>query len=228
MPSANWVPESVEWVPEPVEGPTRSGRPSRTRLPRRAVGAALAAVFAIGLSACAPDPVSESFLSGDNTGYVAADGAIVEIPEAERGEPVDFAGVTEAGDELGSTNVEGKVTVVNFWYAGCAPCRVEAADLESVWKDLGGDDVAFVGVNTRDQADTAIAFADEYGITYPSLIDVDTAQAKLAFAEAVPIAATPTTLVLDKQGRVAARIIGPIDGTSILSTLVKDALAESS
>jgi peroxiredoxin len=185
-------------------------------------------VLAIALSACAPDPVSESFLSGDNTGYVAADGAIVEIPVAERGEPVDFGGVTETGDELDSTDLAGQVTVVNFWYAGCAPCRVEAEDLESVWQEYEGDDVAFVGVNTRDQADTAIAFAEEYGITYPSLIDVDTAQAKLAFAEATPIAATPTTLVLDKQGRVAARIIGPIDGTSILSTLVKDALAESS
>ncbi|WP_223626848.1 TlpA disulfide reductase family protein [Microbacterium sp. EST19A] len=208
--------------------PIRSGRPSRSRLPRRAVGAALAAVFAIGLSACAPDPVSESFLSGENTGYVAADGAIVEIPEADRGEPVDFGGVTESGDKLDSADLEGQVTVVNFWYAGCAPCRVEAADLESVWKDFEGEGVSFVGINTRDQADTATAFADEFGITYPSLIDVDTAQAKLAFAEVTPIAATPTTLVLDKQGRVAARIIGPIDGTSILSTLVKDALAESS
>lgn len=218
----------TSWVPEPVEGLIRSGRPSRTRLARRALGVALAALFAVGLSACAPDPVSESFLNGENTGYVAADGAIVEIPEAERGEPVDFGGVTETGERLDSADLAGQVTVVNFWYAGCAPCRVEAADLESVWQEYEGEGVSFVGINTRDQADTAVAFADEYGITYPSLIDVDTAEAKLAFAEVTPIAATPTTLVLDKQGRVAARIIGPIDGTSILSTLVKDALAESS
>lgn len=183
-------------------------------------------MLAIGLSACAPDAVSESFLSGDNTGYVAADGAIVEIPVDERGEPVEFAGVTELGEQYDSADDAGKVTVVNFWYAGCAPCRLEAADLEAVWQEYSEDDVAFVGINTRDQADTAIAFAEEYGITYPSLIDVDTAEAKLAFSKVVPIAATPTTLVLDKQGRVAARIIGPIDGTSILSTLVKDALTE--
>ncbi len=184
-------------------------------------------MFAVGLSACAPDPVSDSFLSGENTGYVAADGAIVEIPVADRGEPVAFGGVTESGEDFDSAEIAGKVTVVNFWYAGCAPCRVEAKDLESVWQEHGGDEVAFVGINTRDQADTARAFSDEFGITYPSLIDVDTAEAKLAFAEAVPIQATPTTLVLDKQGRVAARIIGPIEGTSILSTLVKDALAET-
>jgi peroxiredoxin len=180
------------------------------------------------VSACAPDPVSESFLSGENTGYVAADGAIVEIPVSERGEPVEFGGVTEAGEKLDSADIAGQVTVVNFWYAGCAPCRLEAADLEAVWQEYSDDEVAFVGINTRDQADTAVAFAEEYGVTYPSLIDVDTAQAKLAFAKVVPIAATPTTLVLDKQGRVAAKIIGPIDGTSILSTLVGDALAEDS
>lgn len=208
--------------------PIRSGRSSRTRLPRRAIGAALAAVLAIGLSACAPDAVSDSFLSGENTGYVAADGAIVEIPAAERGEPVEFGGVTENGARFDSADIAGKVTVVNFWYAGCAPCRVEAGDLETVWQELGGDDVAFIGINTRDQPDTAKAFSEEFGVTYPSLIDVDTAEAKLAFAASVPIQATPTTLVLDKQGRVAARIIGPIDGTSVLSTLVKDALAEDS
>lgn len=185
-------------------------------------------MLAVGLTACAPDPVSESFLSGENTGYVAADGAIVEIPAAERGEPVDFGGVTETGDSFDSADLAGQVTVVNFWYAGCAPCRVEAPALESVWQEFQDDGVSFVGINTRDQADTALVFAEDYGITYPSLIDVDTAQAKLAFAEATPIAATPTTLVLDKQGRVAARIIGPIDGPSVLSTLVKDALAETS
>lgn len=216
MPSATWVPE-----------PVRSGRSPRTRRSRRAIGAALAAVFAIGLSACAPDPVSESFLSGENTGYIAADGAIVEIPVAERGEPVDFAGVTENGEDFDSADIAGQVAVVNFWYAGCAPCRVEAGDLEAVWQDYEDQGVSFIGINTRDQADTARAFSEEFEITYPSLIDVDTAEAKLAFAQAVPIAATPTTLVLDKQGRVAARIIGPIDGTSILSTLVKDALAET-
>ncbi|WP_312673611.1 TlpA disulfide reductase family protein [Microbacterium sp.] len=208
--------------------PIRNGRPSRLRPLGRLGGAALAAVLAVGLSACAPDAVSESFLNGENTGYVAADGAIVEIPVAERGDPVEFAGVTEHGADFDSADIAGKVAVVNFWYAGCAPCRVEAPDLEAVWQEHSDADVQFIGINTRDQADTAVAFADEFGITYPSLIDVDTAQAKLAFAKVVPISATPTTLVLDKQGRVAAKIIGPIDGTSVLSTLVKDALAEDS
>ncbi|WP_426185027.1 TlpA family protein disulfide reductase [Microbacterium sp. TWP3-1-2b2] len=207
--------------------PIRSGRSSRTRRSGRVVGAALAALFAVALTACAPDPVAEQYLSGDDKGYISADGAVVEIAPEDRGEPIVFGGVTEDGEEFRSADIAGDVTVVNFWYAGCAPCRVEAKDLESVWQANEDEDVSFVGVNIYDQADTAKAFAETYGVTYPSLIDVDSGEAKLAFASDAPLQGTPSTLVLDKQGRVAARIVGPLDGPSILSTLVKDALAES-
>jgi len=190
------------------------------------LGAALAAVIAVSLTACTADPVAQQYLSGDGKGYISADGAVEEIPIADRGEPVAFSGVTEHGEDFDSADIAGDVTVVNFWYAGCAPCRVEAGDLEEVWQQYSDDDVSFVGVNIYDQADTARSFAETYGITYPSIMDVDSGTAKLAFASATPIQATPTTLVLDKQGRVAARIIGQLDGPSILSTLVGDALAE--
>lgn len=181
----------------------------------------------IGLSACAPDPVAQQFLDGSNKGYIAANGFRVdEDPPAERTAPVEFGGVFENGDKFNSDDIAGDVVVVNFWYAACGPCRVEAPDLEAVWQEYKDQDVSFIGVNTYDQADTAVSFAKEYGITYPSLIDVNTGEAKLAFAQATPIQATPTTLVLDKQGRVAARIIGQLESASILSTLVKDLLAE--
>lgn len=190
------------------------------------LGAALAAVFAVALTACAPDPVAEQYLEGNDKGYISADGAFVEIAPEDRGEPIVFGGVTEDGEEFASADIAGDVTVVNFWYAACAPCRVEAKDLESVWQEYEDKDVSFIGVNIYDQADTAKAFAETYGVTYPSLMDVDSGEAKLAFANDAPLQGTPSTLVLDKQGRVAARIIGPLEGTSILSTLVGDALAE--
>ena len=194
--------------------------------PRLLTAVALAVVSAAVLVGCSADPVAQQYLDGDGKGYISADGAVEEIPVADRGEPVEFSGVTEAGADFDSAEIAGDVTVVNFWYAGCAPCRAEAGDLEEVWQKYGEEDVSFIGVNTYDQPDTAKAFAETYGVTYPSLIDVDSGSAKLAFAHATPIQATPTTLVLDKQGRVAARIIGQIDGPSILSTLVGDALAE--
>jgi len=193
---------------------------------RRIGVAALAAALAVGLSACAADPMVEAYKNGDEKAYTAADFRVSSIPVAERGEPVDFSGVTEHGENFSSDEIRGRVAVVNFWYAGCGPCRAEAEDLEATWQKHQPDDVAFIGVNIFDQADTAKAFAETYGITYPSLMDATTGDAKLAFARVTPIQAPPTTLVLDRQGRISARIIGPIDGTSILSTLIKDALKE--
>jgi peroxiredoxin len=201
--------------------------PARSRRDVLRIGAAaLAGALAVGLSACAPDPGTEAFLNGDQNAYTTKDFRVQEIPADKRGEPVAFGGTTDGGKAFSSTDISGEVAVVNFWYAGCGPCRIEAKDLEAVWQKHKDDGVAFVGVNIYDQADTARAFAEKYGITYPSLMDADTGQAKLAFAKVTPIQAPPTTLVLDKQGRVAARIIGPIDGTSILSTLIQDALKE--
>ncbi|WP_188754712.1 TlpA family protein disulfide reductase [Microbacterium album] len=193
----------------------------------RAGAALLAGALALGLAACAPDPVSQSYLEGENLGYIAGEWAVESIPESERGEPVVWAGTTETGEELSSDDVAGDVVVVNFWYAACAPCRAEAGDLEQVWQDFKDEGVSFVGVNTFDQADQARAFAEKWGVTYPSVIDATRGDVKLAFAAATPIQATPVTLVLDTQGRVAARVIGPIKGPSILSTLVRETLEES-
>ena len=115
---------------------------------------------------------------------------------------------------------------MNFWYATCGPCIVEAPRLEDAYTSFAGKDVSFLGVNTYDQAETAQSFARDNGVTYPSVIDVNSGDVKLAFADKTPINATPTTLVLDKKGRVAARIIGELQEASILETLVRDALAE--
>ncbi|MGI6878706.1 TlpA family protein disulfide reductase [Microbacterium sp. gxy059] len=198
-----------------------------SRLTRRLLAGALAVAVAASLAACTRSAEADQYLDGDNKGYIAGDGRVVEIPEGEREDPVAWEGETEHGEALSSDDTIGSVTVVNFWYAACGPCIVEAPDLEAVWQEFQDDGVRFVGVNTYDQADTALAFAKDNGVTYPSLIDVNTGSAKLAFAAATPIQATPTTLVLDAQGRVAARIIGQLESASILRTLVSDALDES-
>jgi len=205
----------------------RTTRSSRRSGIVRVAAAVLGIALAGGLAACSNDPVASQYRNGDNKGYIGSDGMRVEeIKPADRTKPVSFGGTLESGKMFDSSSVAGDVTVVNFWYAACGPCRVEAKDLESVWQKFDGKNVSFVGVNTYDQAGTATAFNDKYGITYPSIIDVNTGDAKLAFAEVTSIQATPTTLVLDKQGRVAARVIGPIGSASILETLVQDALDE--
>lgn len=191
---------------------------------RAAVALLLAAALLTGCAA--DDSLAQQYRDGNAKGYIAGDFQVVEIPEAERGDPVVFEGVTETGEPVTSDDYRGEVLVVNFWYAACGPCIVEAPLLEEVWQDYQHQGVAFLGVNTYDQPATALSFARDNNITYPSVIDVNDGQVKLAFAQLTPIQATPTTLVIDRDGRVAARIIGQLATASILSTLVADALEE--
>jgi thiol-disulfide isomerase/thioredoxin len=186
---------------------------------------ALAATLTGGLAACSNDPLAEQYRAGDNKGFIAANGfEVKELAEAERGDPVVFEGKTETGATVSSADYTGEVLVVNFWYAACGPCRAEAPQLEKAYASFAGEAVSFLGVNTSDSPAVASAFANDYGITYPSLIAATDGAIKLAFAEATPLNATPTTLVIDTQGRVAARVIGQLEDASILQTLVQDAL----
>jgi len=117
--------------------------------------------------------------------------------------------------------------VVNFWYAACPPCRVEAPDLQTLNTELSGDGVSFLGVNVRDQAETAENFEDEFGLTYPSVIDTNDGNMLLAFAGTVQPNAVPTTIVLDKKGRVAGRILGQVTEPSILKTMITETAEEN-
>ncbi|WP_226080117.1 TlpA disulfide reductase family protein [Mycetocola spongiae] len=188
--------------------------------------AAATLALGLGLSACGSDPLSEQYRSADNKNYIAGDGTLTEIAAADRGEPVAFSGKDEHGKTISSEDLAGQVVVMNFWYAGCAPCRAEAPDLEAVYGEFKDQGATFVGVNVYDQADTALAFNNTYGITYPSILDIEDGAVKLAFTGQVRPNAVPTTLVIDKDGRVAARILGKLKDRSILSTLVKDTIAE--
>ena len=186
-----------------------------------------AAVLALGLSGCSSDPLAEQYREGSNKNYIAGDGSITEITLDNRGDVITFSGTTESGETVSSADYLGNVLVVNFWYAGCAPCRAEAPDLELVYNEMSPQGVNFLGVNVRDQAATIDSFNKRFGITYQSIIDQD-GQAQLAFAAQVPPNAVPTTLVLDAQGRVAARILGQLQDPSILLTLINDVAAEKS
>ncbi|MEY4533227.1 MAG: Thiol-disulfide oxidoreductase ResA [Actinomycetota bacterium] len=188
---------------------------------------AVAAVIALSLTGCSSDPLAEQYREGSNKNYIAGDGSLTEITLENRGAPIEFSGTTETGATVTSAGYLGNVLVVNFWYAGCAPCRAEAPDLEAVYEETAPQGVNFLGVNVRDQAATAITFNENFGITFPSIMDQD-GKAQLAFSSQVPPNAVPTTLILDAQGRVAARILGQLKDPSILRTLIADISAESS
>jgi thiol-disulfide isomerase/thioredoxin len=182
---------------------------------RGALAAALAVALSFLVSGCANDSLADQFKAGDNKNYIAGDGTVSEFAEANRSEPVVWSGPTESGGLLKSDQLQGVVVVMNFWYAGCAPCRAEAPDLVAVNKLFVGKNVQFVGVNVRDSAATALAFDRNFDITWPSIIDSQSGSVLLAFTGLVTPQAVPTTLVLDKKGRVAARVLGKVEASTL-------------
>ena len=192
----------------------------------RWAGAALAAALVATVGACSADPnsVAAQAQNGDRKNYVAGDGTIELLSADQRGAPVTLIGTTLEGKPWSMKTVTGSVLVVNVWGSWCPPCIAETPDLQKAWQKVQSEKkkVAFVGLDKLKQPATGLAFKKANGVTYPSL----------AYDGGVPIlalqgkaAATPTTLVLDVQGRIAARVSGPVT-TSTLLGLVDDVLDE--
>ena len=195
--------------------PSHPPRPTRRGL----LGAAGVVSSALLLAACGADTSGRY-----ESGYVSGNGVTTEIAPAERDEPLEFSGETFDGEDFSSVDRQGELLVVNVWYASCPPCRKEAPDLQAIHEEYADQGVSFVGVNVRDSAGPAKAFEESYGITYPSLPDQD-AEIMYELRGQVAPNAVPSTLVLDREGRVAARISGAID-PSTLRAMIDKVLAE--
>ncbi len=134
----------------------------------------------------------------------------------------DFSVELLDGRRFDQSDLIGTVSVVNVWGSWCGPCRTEAPDLVRVARRLG-DRVTFLGINVRDNPASAQAFERAFEIPYPSVHPDDAGTAILAFDGALTAAAVPSTVVLDEQGRVAARVVGAVDAVT-LRGLVLDTL----
>jgi peroxiredoxin len=200
----------------------RSGGAPAAPSRRRLLAAAGAAPLALLLAECGTD-TSDRYASGE-AGYVSGDGVSVEIPAAERGEAVTFSGTTFDEEQIDLADTRGEVLVLNVWYASCPPCRKEAPDLQAIHEEYAEQGVSFLGINVRDAAGPARAFEERYGITYPSLPDTG-AEIMYALRGQVSPNAVPSTLVLDREGRVAARISGAAD-PSVLRAMIDAVVAE--
>ncbi|MFA1549343.1 TlpA family protein disulfide reductase [Actinomadura chokoriensis] len=185
---------------------------------------AASAVALCGLLAgCAGTNAAGSGPDGGDNRFISGDGNVTEYKPSGRKSVQDVTGERLDGTAFKLSELKGKVVVVNFWASWCAPCRGEAPSLEQVHTENKAKGVDFVGVNFKDSKPNAQAFERKFKVTYPSLFDAD-GQVTLAFRE-VPPSAIPSTLVLDRQGRVAARVIGATT-YSKLSPLVAKVVAE--
>lgn len=213
--------ESETQTPDAAQ-PARAGA-ARTR---RAVLFGVAVLAVGGLIAWRTSYDDELADSAPN------DVAIQEFAPTSRGEPLALSGPAldsgaagAAGARVDVADYRGGVVVVNLWGSWCSPCRAEAPVLQDNATRYAAQRVQFVGVNVKDSPAAARAFERRYGITYPSIDDSVEGQAFLALRDVVPASAIPSTIVLDRSGRVAARVIGQISDPT-LRALLDAVLAE--
>jgi len=150
--------------------------------------------------------------------FIAGSGAVTKIAQSDRIAAPTISGMTLNGTQFALT--QGKVAVVNVWASWCSPCRAEEPTLSALAKKYV--DVQFVGILTRDNPVNAEAFTRTRKTPYPTLIDDSIL---IGFRKSLPANAIPTTVVLDKNGKVAARISGSVTVAS-LSQLIDEVSGE--
>ncbi|GAA4606087.1 TlpA disulfide reductase family protein [Actinoallomurus liliacearum] len=180
----------------------------------------LPAVILLGvgvLAGCAGTGAVQSGAGNSDSRYVAGDNSSQIIKNRKPAPQVKGTTLDGRPFDLGAQS--GKVTVVNFWASWCAPCRAEAPTMEQIYQQTKGSGVQFLGVDIKDGKDNAQAFLRTFKITYPSLYD-QAGQVALAFRD-IPPNAVPSTLIIDRQGKVAVRIIGSVPYSRLRDLVTK-------
>ena len=197
--------------------------PLRSNRSRAVLLTAVAAAAALTLSACSSGGTSGG---GGDTNFVMGKDGISTAKKGQRAAAPDLSGKTVNGQQLDVASYKGKVVVLNVWGSWCAPCRAEAPGLEKVYESLKAKGVQFVGINTRDTSvQNAVAFEKQMGVTFPSLYD-PTGKLMLRFKKGtLNPQAVPSTLVLDREGGIAARSLAALSEDKLRS-MIAPVLAE--
>jgi thiol-disulfide isomerase/thioredoxin len=184
-------------------------------------------VLAVGalllLAGCSTGHSAVDVNNGGEFRFVAGTPAGSVIPVGKRAAAPTFSGTLLDGGRFASPSLRGKVAVINFWGSWCAPCRVETPEFQQVYAEDGGRGVDFLGINVKDDQQLANAFVTSKGIGYPSLYD-PRGEVALAFRD-YPANAIPSTIVLDRQYRVAAVYTAPVsqqDLRAVLDSVVRE------
>lgn len=183
----------------------------------RALSAVIAGAAIALISGCGLLSPAEETLIPVNAGQLTTDPGIgmTVIPDAERGEPLEISGVDLDGNPLSLEESRGDITVVNAWATWCAPCRAEMPEFAEAAREFDGKGVSFVGINVQDEAAAAREFTRD--TPYRSIVDPD--GDLVATIPNVPPRSLPVTVILDRQGRIAVSIVGPIVLDSLADTV---------
>ncbi|MFD3418415.1 TlpA family protein disulfide reductase [Streptomyces decoyicus] len=177
---------------------------SRRRIALLGAGAAAASLT---LSACGDGASGGS----SQTRFVQGKNGVSTVKKDERQPAPDLAGETTDGKKLDVADYKGKVVILNVWGSWCGPCIAEAPNFTKVANETKSKGVQFIGINTRDsEKSQAATFEEEHKVPYPSLFD-PTGRLMLRFPKgSLNPQSIPSTIAIDKQGKIAARSIGPL------------------
>ncbi|QNE76729.1 redoxin domain-containing protein [Streptomyces finlayi] len=196
------------------------------RAPRRRfiLLAAATAAATLTLSACGGEGNKTG--GGGSTNFVTGSGGISTVAKGERVAAPKLDGTSLADEPLDVADYKGKVVVLNIWGSWCGPCRAEAKHFAKVSQETADQGVQFIGINTRDaQKSLAVNFEKDFGVSYPSIFD-PTGKLMLRFPKGTlnPVA-IPSTVVLDRDGKIAARTLQGINAEE-LHTMIDPLIAE--
>jgi peroxiredoxin len=173
---------------------------------------------ALALAACTgKDAVDQNgsstfqFRSGTQLGQL--------YPQADRKHAGTFTGDLLDGGRLNLAQTAGKVVVINFWATWCAPCKTETPQFDLVYRQLKSRGVDFIGIDTKDIKSNAQSFVKDYSISYPIVYD-EQGETVLRLGD-LPATALPFTVLIDKQGRVAAVYIVRMSAKDLTGALDK-------
>ncbi|TFV53875.1 TlpA family protein disulfide reductase [Geodermatophilus sp. DF01-2] len=172
-------------------------------------GLLVALLGALMLTGCSTGADAVDVNNGGEFRFVAGTPAGEVIPIGERAAAPDFSGELLGGGRFDSAELDGDIAVLNFWGSWCPPCRVETPQFQEVYADVRDQGVQFLGLNVKETSEQfALAFVESEGIEFPSVYD-PRGEVALAFRD-YPANAIPSTIVLDRQGRVAAVYTGEV------------------
>jgi thiol-disulfide isomerase/thioredoxin len=189
------------------------------------IAAPIALAMVVGLAGCS---TTASATNDQQTNYVALNGVGVLTVYAvgHRKLAPSVSGTDLAGSPLTLSQFAGKVIVLNFWASWCPPCRSEAAALEQVYTDTRVSGVQFVGVDIRENGvSDGVHFETNHHVDYPSFSD-QASRIALDF-RSTGVETPPTTIIIDRQGRIAARGLGEMTYTQLLSVVKQVAQAST-
>ena len=174
------------------------------------------------LTACATP--NASIQNSGEAGFISGDGTATFLKVEERNPAPEFTALDFNGKAINLDNYKNKVVVLNVWGSWCGPCRKEASELQELYLKNKDSGVEFIGINIRDSKVSAEKFITNFEITYPNIFDRDGVKL-LGFKDTLPANAIPSTVLVDKNGKVAARQLGPIDRALVqgfISSLVDE------